>query len=189
MNTNTQNNIAEIAMRIRDLREICGYSPESMAKFIGLPLSEYKQYESGKADIPISVLCEISAKCGVAVTALITGADPKLRVYSFTKDGCGVDVARQKEYQYEGLGHNFYDKKVQPFVVRVQPSADHTPVSLNTHPGQEFDYLLEGELLLVVNNKEFHMYPGDSIYFDPAFPHGMKAVGNTPAKFLAVVIG
>lgn len=189
MSQNTQDNIAQIAMRIRDLRDICGYSPESMAAFIGIDLEEYKAYESGSEDIPISVLCEVANKCGVTVTALITGEDPRLHVYSMTRGGKGVNVARRAQYKYEGLAYNFQNKKIEPFVVTVEPKAQHTPVSLNTHPGQEFDYVLEGTLLIVINGKELVLEVGDSVYFDPSFPHGMKALGDKSAKFLAIVVG
>ena len=48
--------IADIAARIRDLREIAELTPEDTAKKLEIPLSEYLVYESGEADIPMSFI-------------------------------------------------------------------------------------------------------------------------------------
>jgi quercetin dioxygenase-like cupin family protein len=59
---------------------------------------------------------------------------------------------------------------------------------LNAHPGQEFEYLLEGSLRVVVDRHEVVLAAGDSIYFDSGHPHGIQALGGAPAKFVAVII-
>lgn len=63
-----------------------------------------------------------------------------------------------------------------------------TPLVLNTHEGQEFDYVLRGRLRMQVNGKELLLEEGDSIYFNSGYPHGMQAVGAEEAVFLAIVI-
>jgi len=167
-------NIRQIAIRIGEARNICGYSVETMAQSIGISVDEYKRYESGAYDIPISVLCEIALKCRVEVTALITGEEPKLHAYSLTRKGKGVPVARNENYNYFNLAHHFLHKKIEPFLVTVEPKAEHTPVSLNSHPGQEFDYILGGSVVIAINNKELTLNEGDSIYFDSSHPHGIR---------------
>ena len=181
-------NIRRIAVRVRELREIWGESEETVANALNIPLERYKKYESGEADLSISFLCEIAARYHVEVTALMTGDDPRLHKYCLVRSGKGVSVERRKEYQYKSLAYNFTHKKVQPFLVTVEPDAPETPVSLNAHEGQEFDYVLSGSLLLNVAGKEMTLNAGDSIYFDSGYPHGMKAVGDKAAVFLAVVI-
>ncbi|MFZ5974054.1 MAG: helix-turn-helix domain-containing protein [Bacillota bacterium] len=181
-------NIRQIAMRISEARNICGYSVETMAQSIGISAEEYRRYESGDYDIPISVLCEIALKCKVEVTALITGEEPKLHAYTLTRSGKGVPVARNKNYNYFNLAHQFLQKRIEPFLVTVEPKAEHTPISLNSHPGQEFDYILEGSVVVSINHKELTLYEGDSIYFDSSYPHGIRADGDKTAKFIAIVI-
>ncbi|MFI5369128.1 MAG: cupin domain-containing protein, partial [Spirochaetia bacterium] len=65
---------------------------------------------------------------------------------------------------------------------------DSDQVPLNTHPGQEFNYVLEGALKVVVEGHEVLLSPGDCIYFDARHSHGMKAVGQAPARFVAVIL-
>jgi quercetin dioxygenase-like cupin family protein len=99
-----------------------------------------------------------------------------------------VKVDRQKDYNYQSLAFNFIDKRMEPFLITVEPIPDFAPVPLNSHPGQEFEYLLEGTLKVVVGGHEVVLAPGDSIFFDSSHPHGVMAVGGAPAKFVAVIL-
>ena len=72
-------------------------------------------------------------------------------------------------------------------MVTVEPSAPDAPFTLNTHPGQEFNLVLEGCLHLRIGEKELVLHEGDSIMFDSTRPHGMKTIGNCPVKFLAII--
>ena len=69
----------------------------------------------------------------------------------------------------------------------VAPADDGSEIHFNSHPGQEFNYILEGDLRLIIDKKEVILGPGDSIYFDSTRPHGMRALHGKPAKFLAII--
>ena len=73
-------------------------------------------------------------------------------------------------------------------MVTVPPTGEETKISENRHPGQEFNYMLEGRLELLINGKSMILEEGDSIYFDSNYLHGMKALDNKPARFLAVIM-
>lgn len=68
----------------------------------------------------------------------------------------------------------------------LQP--DDEPLHENSHPGQEFNYVLEGKLLIRVNGKDNILEEGDSIYFNSVYMHGMKALDGKKAKFLAIIL-
>ena len=57
---------------------------------------------------------------------------------------------------------------------------------LITHGGQEFNYILSGTVKLVIGKREFVLRAGDSIYFNPAIPHGQQALDGD-ATFLTVI--
>ncbi len=180
--------IRQIADRIRGLRDIARLSVETCAQDLGIPAETYRRYESGETDIPASFLYQIAGKFHVELSSLLTGEEPRLHVYSVTRAGRGVKVDRRREYGYQSLAFNFVDKKMEPFLITVEPRPQTDPVPLNVHPGQEFNYLLEGTLMVVVEGHEILLSPGDSIYFDARHSHGMKAVGPAPARFLAVIL-
>ncbi len=177
-----------IADRIRDLRDIANISLETCAQDLGIPVETYRGYESGLQDIPASFLYQIAGKFHVDLTSLLTGEAPRLKVYAVTRAGKGVTVERRKDYAYQSLAHNFINRRMEPFLITVPPRPDADAVPMNAHPGQEFNYITEGKLRIVIDDHSVDLSPGDSIYFDATHPHGMKALGGEPARFLAVIL-
>jgi mannose-6-phosphate isomerase-like protein (cupin superfamily) len=178
--------IRQIADRVRGLREIARLSVETCAKDVGIPVATYRKYESGEMDIPVSFLYQIAHKFQVDLSSILTGEEPRLRIYSVTRAGRGVKVERRKDYDYQSLGFNFLDKRMEPFLVSVAPLPDGASGSLNAHPGQEFEYVLQGTLKVTVGGHEVVLAAGDSILFDSSHPHGVMAVGG-PTTFIAVI--
>jgi len=179
--------IKQIAERIKELREISGISLETLAREFGISKEAYLEYESGDVDIPVSFLYKIANKFNVELTAILTGEEPKLHTYSLVRKGKGVSVDRRKYYKYQSLAYNFANKKAEPFLVTVDPEPDDAPVHYNSHPGQEFNYVLEGKMKVIINGYEIVMNEGDSLFFDSGLNHGMKAMDGKPAKFLAII--
>lgn len=179
--------IMELAARIREMRTLAGLSLEELAGEFGISPELYEQYESGNVDIPASFLLFLAGKFGLELTTLLTGEEPRLHRYCLTRAGRGVGVDRRKDYRYQNLAYNFQNKKAEPFLVSVDPDAPGAPVPLNAHPGQEFDYVLEGAMRVQVGTSSLELGAGDSIYYDSTVPHGMQAVGDSACKFLAII--
>lgn len=180
--------IKQIAARIKDLRDIAGLSAEALAGELGISAQTYREYEGGEIDIPIGFLYELANKFHVELTAILTGEDPRLRTYCLVRKDKGVSVDRKNPYKYQSLAYNFINKKSEPFRVCVEPSSDDEPIHLNSHPGQEFNYVLEGTLMIYLDGHQLILNEGDSLYFDSGCNHGMKAIGGKQAKFLAIII-
>lgn len=176
--------INEIAMRIRELREACGYTQEKLASELGLELAVYQDYEANGENIPISVIFEIANKFGVDFTEIVTGVAAKLDTYHIVH-GKGKTVSRYPGYRYEDLAFRYSHKIMQPLVVTLDPT-DEVPKQV-THAGQEFNYIMEGSVAISFDDQEFVLNEGDSIYFNPLHPHGQRCVGDKKAKFLTVI--
>ncbi len=180
--------IKQIAERLKGLRDVLDIETDDVAKTCGIPTSEYIKYESGKTDIPVSILHKIAQKYGVELTVLLTGQDPHMHKYAVTRKDKGVGVERTKAYRYESLAQNFINRKAEPFVVTCEPKPQSTKATLNKHSGHEFNYILDGRLKFILENKEIILEQGDSIYFDSGQAHGMLALDNKPCKFLAIIL-
>ncbi len=175
--------IAQIAERIRELREILDISPRDAAEKVGISLETYESYESARADIPIGVLYGLASLFGVDPTELLTGDGPRMDEYTLVRKEQGIQVERYAGYSFAALAFNFKNRDMDPMIVTLS-QADHA--ELVTHKGQEFNYVLEGAIRVVIGKNEFTLEEGDSLYFNPAIPHGQRAV--TPrAKFLTVI--
>ncbi|MCL4482473.1 MAG: cupin domain-containing protein [Bacteroidetes bacterium] len=179
--------IIEIADRLRGMRESLEVAPENAALVCEIPVADYLKYESGEIDIPVSILHRMARHFGFDITTLLTGEEPHVHTYSLTRKGKGVTVQRRQSYNYESLAANFANRKADPFFVIVEPKED-PEITFNAHPGQEFHFMLEGQMKVCVGENELILNPGDSLYFDSALPHGMQAMNGRVARFLAVVL-
>ncbi len=177
--------INEIAERIKGLREACGYSREQLADELGVDRKVYIDYEENGENIPISLIYEIANKFGVDFTEILTGVGAKLDTYHVVKNGAGKSCSRYPGYRFEDLAYRYSRKVMQPLMVTLDPS--DAPAELVRHPGQEFNYVLEGCVCVVFDDKELILNAGDSIYFNPTHPHGQRCVGDKKAKFLTVI--
>jgi transcriptional regulator with XRE-family HTH domain len=180
--------IKQIAERIKEIREISGISAESMAKKLGTDAEVYHKYESGTTDIPVGVVFSIAEYFNVELAVMLGGDTPKLHIFSVVRKGKGLKLERRKQYRYESLAHSFIHKKAEPFMVTVDPKPEELLVEFNSHPGQEFNFVVEGTMMIMIDNHEIILNEGDSIYFDSGYRHAMKALNGQPVKFLAVVL-
>ena len=178
--------IQAIAQRLSMLREALDITPEEMAKELDISVSEYLEYEAGKNDFAFSFLFGCANKLGVDIVDLLTGETPKLTYFSLVKDGEGLNIDRRKEYKYQHLAFFFKNKKAEPFHVTVAPG-DNAEMHLNSHEGQEFDYVLKGSMRIRVDAQEAVVSAGDAVYYDSSRPHGMVCEGEEPCEFLAII--
>jgi mannose-6-phosphate isomerase-like protein (cupin superfamily) len=159
-------------------------SAMDMAADIHIPFEVYGKYESGEQDIPISVLYGIAAKLGTDVTVLITGEDPRMTSAAVCRKGKGVQVERYPGYEFSSLAYNFKGRTMEPLLVLLDSS--RPPAAQVSHSGQEFNYVVEGQMRVTVDEAVYVLSAGDSIYFDATLPHGQSAVDGS-AQFITII--
>ncbi|MBQ2653895.1 MAG: cupin domain-containing protein [Methanobrevibacter sp.] len=177
----------DIGNRIRELRELSDFTIKEIAEELNIEEEIYIQYENGDIDIPASFIYELANIFKVDLGLLLTGEESKMTIFDVTRANKGVSVDRSKEYTHENLCSNFIHKKAETFLVTVDPEKNPSP-SLNSHPGQEFNYVLEGSLKIYIHNNEIILNEGDCIFFDSTHRHAMVALNDKPAKFLAMIM-
>lgn len=177
----------QIALRIKEIREISDVSPEEMARNLGVSEELYAQYENGVADIPIGVIYKISHWFNIELSVLLGGDNPRLHIYGVVRKDKGLNLERRKQYKYENLAYNFMNKRAEPFMVTIDPE-EKEPSEFNSHPGQEFNYVIEGTMMINIDGHEIVLNEGDSIYFDSGHKHKMKTLNNKQVRFLAIII-
>jgi transcriptional regulator with XRE-family HTH domain len=180
--------IKQIAERIREIREISGISAETMATKLGVKPEDYLKYETGNIDIPVGIVFNIAEFFNVELSVMLGGDNPKLRVYGVVRNGKGLKLERRKQYRYESLAYNFIHKNAEPFIVTIDPRPDKEMLEYNSHPGQEFNYVIHGSMMTVIDGHEVILNEGDSIYFNSGYKHAMRALNNTQVRFLAIVL-
>ena len=189
---NTDNEkLLEIALRIREMREIKGITEEEMAEQTATSLSEYRLYEEGKLDFPFSFIHKCALAFGIGMTDLLEGhSGAHLVSYTVTRKGAGQLTAEEDGIRIANLAPKFRDKIAEPYWVRYEfdPSQQNKPIHLATHSGQEFDLVISGKLKVQIGNHVEVLEEGDSIYYNSSTPHGMIAVDGRDCVFCAVVL-
>ncbi len=177
--------IRDIAARIKGLRLLSGLSSEEVARVVNVSVEAYEQYESGEDDIPVSLINELSDYYKVDMTEILTGVSPKLHDVCLVKKGEGLRIERYDQYQFQSLAYKYAKRKIEPLLVTLDPNKSP---ELVTHRGQEFNYCLEGQMMVVIGKDEYILNPGDSLYFNSLLPHKMLAMNGREARFLTVIL-
>ena len=180
------NQIKDIGMRLRFMREDCDYSVKEMAEKLNVSEKDYTAFENGEKDFSFSFIYNAAEALGIDVLHLISGDSPTLSMCCMVKKGNGYSVKRAHEYDYKHLAYTFRDRKAEPYLVTITP--DEKPPVMHGHEGQEFNYVLSGKMKLYIGDISYELSKGDSIYFDGSIPHAEVAMGEKPTEFIAVVV-
>ena len=179
--------IKQIGQRLKGLREVLDIPAEEVAELCGVTLEHYHRIEAGEADPSVYRLSRISKRYGISLDVLLFGEEPRMKGYFLTRKGQGLSVERRADYKYQSLASGFRGRDVDPFLVTVDPLPGDANHNKNAHEGQEFDFVLEGELEITIGDKVMTLHEGDSIYFDASQQHCMRAVGGRQVKFVCIV--
>lgn len=180
--------LVDIARRIRALRELEELTQEEMAAKCDISVEEYREYEKGNRDFSFSFIYNAAKALGVDVVDILTGDSPKLNSACVVRGGQGLKINRRDAYDYRHLAYTFRGKFAEPFMVTVEPAPETEKPTLHEHEGQEFNYIIEGTMALYIGDVIYTLDAGDSIYFNGAVPHAMRAMYGKSARFIAVVM-
>ena len=187
---NTMMQLSEIAARIKEMRDIMGWSIAELAEKVDFPEERCTIYESGMIDIPFSFIHKCALAFNIEMSELLEGRAARLSSYTITRKGGGQKTAQEDGIDITNLAPKFRDKIAEPYWVRYEYDAaqENKPIHLATHSGQEFDLVLSGRLKIQLGQHVEYLNEGDSIYYDSSTPHGMIAVGGQDCVFCAVVL-
>jgi transcriptional regulator with XRE-family HTH domain len=176
-----------IGQNIRVLREAAGLTLTAVAKKAALTKSALSKIETGQSSPPIATLLRIAIALNVSLVEFFTAEKAHLP-YVLTRKGAGRVVSRDGSrfgYSYEALGLEKSDKIAEPFLLNIKSD---DPEGVFHHEGQEFIYMLSGQMSFTINDDELILRAGDSLYFDSTNVHRTRVVGKRPARFICVFI-
>ena len=182
--------LLEVAGRIREMREITGFTEEQMAEKTEVSLEEYRKYENGKLDFPFTFIHKCSLAFDIGITDLLEGSSAHLSSYTITRKGNGQETAKENGISIKNLAPLFRKKIAEPYWVKYEfdQNLQDKPIHLTKHSGQEFDFVMSGRLKVQVGDNIEYLSEGDSIYYNSSTPHGMIAVDGSDCLFLAVIL-
>ncbi|MBR4692169.1 MAG: AMP-binding protein [Oscillospiraceae bacterium] len=182
--------LVEVGARIREMREISGYSVSEMAKLTEVSVKEYQAYEDGLADFPFTFIHKCALAFSIEITDILEGHSAKLSAYTITRRGQGQTTADEKGIRIQSLAPQFKKKLAEPYWVRYSydEALQNVPIHLTRHSGQEFDVVISGSLKVQIGDHIEVLHEGDSIFYNSSAPHGMIAADGRDCLFVAVVM-
>ena len=182
--------LREMASRIREMREIVGYTVAQMAELTGVDVDEYSRFEAGHVDPTFNFLHQCAIAFGVDINALLEGHSAHLSGYEVTRAGQGPVTAAESHMTIRNQAAMFKDRLGTPYWVtyKYDEKLMDQPISTTTHAGHEFDIVLKGSMDVRVGEHVERLNEGDSIYYKSSTPHGMRAVTPAGVTFIAMVM-
>ncbi len=168
--------------KMKQLRQLRKLSFETLANKTGLSNRYLKEIEEGKIIPPVSAVIQISKvlsiDSGTFLSAEEQEALARKRKESFYK--------RTQAYSYKTLTPEAESKHMKAFLVTIDPQQDHKMVDYR-HEGEEFIYILKGEVEVRVGENQNHLKKGETLHFDSGIPHKLRNLGEEEAKLLVVL--
>ncbi len=174
-----------LAHRLRQFRVDKGLKLKELAESASMSQALLSRMEHHKVSVTIAALERLSKALGVPMSAFFEEDDRTLPI-TISRGGHGAPgrIKGPGGYAYEMLASQKRGKLMEPLIVDL---ASARPMAIKSHSGEEFDYILEGECLLLYGRDEIHLKTGDSAYYDATVPHAARMIGDGPCKVLVVV--
>jgi len=174
--------------KLRATREGRGFTLEGLAATTGIDANVLSQLEAGETFLPLGQLIKLSKALAVKMADFIANGEEPFTIVRRNQRRKFARFGESKKavhgYEYESLAPNKKDRVMEPFIVTLHPGAPDEPSS---HDGQEFIYVLDGEMDVTVEDYHGVLVAGDAVYYDSASTHLVKAKGDKPATILAVL--
>jgi len=187
----TKKNQLEFAIgrQVYEFRNKLGLTVADLARQAGLSAGMLSKIENGQTSPSLATLQALSTALNVPVTSFFRKYEEQ-RDATFVKSGTGLIIERRgsrASHQYQLLGHSMSKSTVlEPYLVSLTATPDVLP--LFQHAGQEFIYILEGEVIYRHADKLYSMAPGDSLFFDADVPHGPEELVKMPIRLLSIMV-
>ena len=177
-----------IGREVKRAREKLGLTIAELAKAADMSAGMLSKIENGATSPSLASLQALSRALQVPVTSLFKSYE-EIRDASFVKGGQGITIERRGTragHQYQLLGHSPHGPvMVEPYLITLSHQSDVFPTF--QHPGLEFLYMLEGNVVYRHGDKTYDMHPGDALLFDADAPHGPEELRKLPIRYLSVI--
>lgn len=180
-----------VGTKITNIRESKDISIEEVAERSGLSIKQIENIENNAILPSLAPLIKIARVLGVrigtflddnnSIGPVVTRKEETIQGLSFSNN---EDSARTA-MNYLSLAGKKSGRHMEPFIIEVE--AGDKGHQLSQHEGEEFIYVLEGDVEIDYGTTKYILETGDSIYYDSIVAHHVHTAGEDKAKILAVI--
>ena len=168
-------------------------SLRELSKQSGLSVGFLSLVERGRSSLALTSLSNVAKALGLELSNFFpseeTGEETRQKAsplpYVYRAGGEGQLGIISSQRTYTMLSPRGPGLVLEPMFVTVQPGDNmDEPYA---HDGEEFAYVLSGELVFIVEGVEYRLYPGDSIYLRSTVSHAMRNDTDEPVQAIWVL--
>ena len=168
--------------KIKSLREAQGWSPEHLAQITGQTPEFIAGVEAGDISPPVAFMLRLAGAYGVDPGTFLRD-DEKAHIRDQRTQAY---VNRTRNYSYQTLTSGAEHDHLRAFMVTIEPHHDHKPVAYK-HEGEEFIFVMEGELQFTLGSKVHTLKKAESIHFHSNTPHKLKSLSSEITRCLVIL--
>lgn len=172
-----------IGGKIRRLRMELQLTQEELADRTELTKGYISQVERDLASPSISTLIDLLEALGTTIGEFFSDDDANQKIV-FTKEDIFIKEEPDYNMTIQWIVPNAQKNEMEPIIINLEPggmSYDDEP-----HQGEEFGYVLKGEIELVLGSKRYKVKKDESFYYKADIDHKLKNNGDSPAAVLWV---
>ena len=172
--------LTPVGKKIKKARTDKKITYDTLANETGFSIDFLKKVEAGKITPPVGSLLQISRALEIDSGDLLKDEEDRMqdRIKAYTK--------RTASYAYTTLTPGAENKHLKAFRVKIDAMKDHEGVSYN-HEGEEFIYVLDGTIEVVVGEHVNKVETGESLHFNSGIQHLLRNIGETDAELIVVI--
>ena len=188
------NNNTFVGSKIKGIRESKNLTIEEIAESSGLSVEQINSIENDQNLPSLGPLIKIARALGVrlgtfmddndALGPVVCRAEDRERDSSISFSNRATDA--RKHMEYHPLAQQKAGRHMEPFIIDINPS-EQQEFKLSAHEGEEFIYVMDGEVEIEYGKEKYMLKEGDSIFYDSIVKHHVHGAPGKSAKILAVV--
>ena len=182
-----------VGSKIKGIRESKNIALEEMAERSGLSIEQIVSIENDQFLPSLGPLIKIARALGVRLGTFLDdndalgpvvcrAAEREDNSISFSNDA----TEARKNMEYHSLAKQKAGRHMEPFIIDINPS-EEKEFKLSAHEGEEFIYVMSGEVEIAYGKDTYTLREGDSIFYDSIVKHHVHGAAGQAAKILAVV--
>lgn len=187
-----ESEVLAVGKAIRSLRQQQGLSLRGLAQRAGLSVGFLSLVERDQSSLALTSLHSVAKALGTDMASFFTSEQavkeprtPPTNPHVTRADESGEFEIVFDKRAYRALAPRASDLVLEPLLVTVRPSSAF--VEHFGHEGEEFAYVLSGELIYIVDGIEYHLRAGDSIHLKSSPPHDIRNDTEEPVQVLWVL--
>ena len=179
--------LKNLGQRIRNIRKEKGLTLIEVSEKTGIAQATLSRIETGTMSGTVESHERIAEVLGIGLPELYLGVDKRYDQISHLTHEAERKITHHSNHVHvELLTSESSKKKITPYLITLQPNGK-TQSEHQERGVEKFFFLIEGNVTAKVQDTEYILKSGETLYFDASLPHHLVNEGPKTAKILAAV--